>query len=757
MAEDAAKSAPRQDESYDSEVGREQAYLDLLYTRLDLLRSRTAAELVSVRRVGPSGTPQNRSERDAFATLHEQRLAQLEAVEDRLAFGRIDLTDGARRYIGRLGLSDEEQTRLLVDWRAPAARSFYQATAAAPHDVVRRRQLATRGRTVVGVEDEVLDLDALPEGDRSSLAGEGALMAAVGAHRTGRMGDIVATIQAEQDRVIRGDLAGALVVQGGPGTGKTAVALHRAAYLLYTHRERLARSGVLLVGPNPLFLRYIEQVLPSLGETGVVMSTAADLFPGVSAVEETRAAVVAVKGDLRMSRVLARAVAHRQRLPHAPRKLVVEGTTLELTPEQVAGARSRARRTRKPHNLAREGFLRDLLDHLAGELARATGNELTGDNRADFLSDLRESVDVRRELNLVWMPLDPRRALADLFAEPERLAAAAPDLTSHERGLLQRERGAAWTVADVPLLDELAELLGEDATADRLAEHAARAARSRDLEHARDTLSMGAGSGLVTAEQLADRFTDSGPTLTVAERAEGDRTWAYGHLVVDEAQELSPMMWRLLMRRVPSRSVTLVGDVAQVGSAAGTTSWAAVLDPYVAGRWRLEELTVNYRTPAQVMRIAAATLAAAGVSAPTPRSVREGDRPPSARRVPPGDLDAVADAVRAELGHLGGGRLAVVTTAGADSTLRERLAASLPPGTVGRGRATLDSPVSVLSVAAVKGLEFDGVVVVEPADILAGTARGANDLYVALTRPTRRLLVLHSTDLPAGMESLSLA
>jgi DNA helicase IV len=216
------------------EVAAEQAYVDRLYARLDALRARTATELAAVRRSGPVGTHQNRSERDSFATLHEQRLAQLEAVEDRLAFGRVDLRDGARRYIGRLGLSDDEQTQLLVDWRAPAARDFYQATAASPGEIVRRRHLATRGRLVTGVEDEALDLDSMDAGQRSSLTGEGALLAAVGAHRTGRMGDIVATIQSEQDRVIRSELAGPLVVQGGPGTGKTAVALHRAAYLLYT-------------------------------------------------------------------------------------------------------------------------------------------------------------------------------------------------------------------------------------------------------------------------------------------------------------------------------------------------------------------------------------------------------------------------------------------------------------------------------------------------------------------------------------------
>ena len=582
-------------------------------------------------------------------------------------------------------------------------------------------------------------------------------MAAVGAHRTGRMGDIVATIQAEQDRVIRSDLAGALVVQGGPGTGKTAVALHRAAYLLYTHRERLMRSGVLLVGPNPLFLRYIEQVLPSLGETGVVMSSAGDLFPGVSGVEEPRSEVAALKGDLRMARVLYRAVRDRQRVPDAPRKLAVDGATVELTPEAVAAARGRARRTRKPHNLAREGFLRELLDHLAGELARTLGTELSEDTRDDLLADLRDSPDVRRELNLTWMPLSPEQVLRDLLADPDRMTSAAPDLSRRERRLLRRDRDAAWTVADVPLLDELAELLGDDPTAGRLAARAADAARQAELAHARATLAMGGGGGLVTAEQLAERFADTGPTLTVAERAESDRSWAYGHLVVDEAQELSPMMWRLLMRRCPSRSMTLVGDVAQVGSAAGASSWAEVLDPYVAGRWRQEELTVNYRTPAQVMQVAADTLAAAGVHAPTPDSVREGDWPPVARRVSPGDHGAVATAVRDELARLGGGRMAVVTATGADEPLHDALAAALPPGAVGSGRTTLDNPVSVLSVSAVKGLEFDVVVVVEPAEILDGSARGANDLYVALTRPTQRLVVVHSRELPPGMEHLARA
>ncbi len=740
------------------EVALEQQYVDTLYERLDTLRARTAAELAAVRRAGPSGTHQNRSERDSFATLHELRLAQLEAVEDRLAFGRVDLRDGARRYIGRIGLSDDEQTQLLVDWRAPASREFYQATAASPGEIVRRRHLATRGRLVTGVEDEALDLDALDPSQRSSLTGEGALLAAVGSHRTGRMADIVATIQAEQDRVIRSDLAGPLVVQGGPGTGKTAVALHRAAYLLYTHRERLARSGVLLVGPNPLFLRYIEQVLPSLGETGVVLSTAAELYPGVDGVEEPDTAVAALKGDLRMARVLARAVRARQRLPRGPVELAVGSARLTLTPGDVAGARARARRTRRPHNQAREGFLRDLLALLAGRLAAEIGTTLTGDTRDELEEDLRDSRDVRRELNLAWMPLAPEQVLGSLFADPDLLdAVAADDLDRRERALLHRAPGAAWTVADVPLLDELAELLGDVASGDRAAEAAARAQRAEDLANAREALSHVDTLIRPTAEQVADRFAASAPTMTVAERAESDRSWAYGHLVVDEAQELSPMTWRVLMRRCPTRSMTLVGDVAQVGSAAGAATWGEVLDRYVPDRWRMETLSVNYRTPAQVMRLAGDMLAAAGVVAPRPESVREGEWKPVAQPVRRDHPADVAEAVRAELAVLGEGRLAVVTARGADEALRSALAQDLPEGTVGTGRATLEHPVSVLSVTDVKGLEFDTVVVLEPGDVLAASGRGANDLYVALTRPTQRLRVLHSDPLPAGLTDLASA
>jgi DNA helicase IV len=737
-----------------TELEREQRYVDQLYARLDELRDRAERDLIAVRATKASGTHQNRSERDAFATLYEQRLSQLRAVEDRLCFGRFDTREAGTRYVGRIGLSDEERHQMLVDWRAPAARLFYQATAAAPGDVVRRRHLTTRGRNVVAIEDEVLNLDGIDAADLSTLSGEGALLAALNARRTGRMGDIVATIQAEQDLVIRSELSGVLVVQGGPGTGKTAVALHRAAYLLYTHRERLARTGVLLVGPNRVFLRYIEKVLPSLGETGVVMATPGELLPGVVATFDDAPEVAALKGDVRMTEVIAAAVRGRQRVPDGPRMLDVEGRQLVLRPHVVANARAHARRNQKPHNLARVGYVKELLDGLVSQYARELDVQLSSDNRAELLADLRESRDVRREINLTWMPLTPQRLLEDLFADPDKLAVAAPHLDADQRALLQRDRGSPWTVSDIPLLDEAAELLGDDDTGGWQAKRIAVQERQAEIEYARGALQISGGAGgLVSAQALADRFSDDGPVLSAAERAAVDRTWAYGHIVVDEAQELSAMTWRLLMRRCPAKSMTLVGDIAQTGSAAGARSWSEVLDPYVEGRWRLAELTVNYRTPAQVMRLASATLAAAGIEAKPPRSVREGDAGPQAREFVAGDDAAVVANVQAELDLLGEGRLAVIAPANLVEPIHAALAAALPAGSVARGAVALDARVAVLEVNQAKGLEFDTVVLVEPAQILAASARGANDLYVAMTRPTQRLLVLHSDLLPAGMDA----
>jgi DNA helicase IV len=398
--------------------------------------------------------------------------------------------------------------------------------------------------------------------------------------------------------------------------------------------------------------------------------------------------------------------------------------------------------------------VKELLDGLVSQYARELDVQLSSDNRAELLADLRESRDVRREINLTWMPLTPQRLLEDLFADPDKLAVAAPHLDADQRALLQRDRGSPWTVSDIPLLDEAAELLGDDDTGGWQVKRIAAQERQAEIEYARGALQISGGAGgLVSAQALADRFSDDGPVLSAAERAAVDRTWAYGHIVVDEAQELSAMTWRLLMRRCPAKSMTLVGDIAQTGSAAGARSWSEVLDPYVEGRWRLAELTVNYRTPAQVMRLASATLAAAGIEAKPPRSVRDGDTGPQAREFVSGDDAAIVAGVQAELDLLGEGRLAVIAPAGLVEPIQAALAAALPAGSVARGAVALDARVAVLEVNQAKGLEFDTVVLVEPAQILAASARGANDLYVAMTRPTQRLLVLHSDPLPAGMDA----
>ncbi|MCK9795554.1 AAA family ATPase [Isoptericola sp. 4D.3] len=764
------------------ELAREQEVVDGLYARLDELRRQTRDRLVEVRRSGPSGSPQNRSERDAFATLYEDRVAQLDAVEDRLAFGRLDLDDGATRYVGRIGLADAEHRSLLTDWRAPAATPFYRATALHPAGVRRRRHLVTTRRSVTGLEDEVLDLDALQHADdggtdgtlaASTLSGEGALLASLASRRTGRMTDIVATIQAEQDRIIRADLPGALVVQGGPGTGKTAVALHRAAYLLYAHRRVLERSGVLLVGPSRAFLRYIDQVLPSLGETGVVATTVGELLPGVRATAVDGPAATEIKGRLLWRDVVRRAVRARERVPARDVRFRLEGYDLVVRRRDVRDALARARRTHKPHNEARATFVRDMLSRLVDQYRAATDAELAPEDVAMVTEDLRSHRDVRVALNLAWFPISPEKLVADLFAKPHRLAEAAPELSAAERATLRRDPGAPWTEADVPLLDEAAELLGEDDSIARAEARARASERAAELEYARSVLeATGAGGGLVDAETLASRFEATGPRLTTAERAAEDRTWTYGHVVVDEAQELSPMAWRMLVRRVPTRSMTIVGDVAQTSSAAGARSWADALDPVLGDSWRLEELTVSYRTPAQVADAAQRMATAAALPTSPLTAAREVEGALELSRVTPSGparpalvqrtLDQVTSLAGEFVGADGSGRVAVIAAADQVGALRQAVDSVLPgalgPEEAARllGQRPEDAQVLVLDPREAKGLEFDAVVLVEPAAVTEGPG-GASDLYVAMTRPTQRLVVVHERPLPAGIVELAAA
>ena len=325
-------------------------------------------------RLGPTAeNDQGWSERESFAREYQDRTAELDAAERNLCFGRLDFDEGARLYIGRLGLRSEGHERLLIDWRAPAAEPFYRATARERHGVTRRRHLHTAGRRVVSLDDDVLDLDAV---DESRLTGEAALLASLRRGRTGRMGDIVATIQADQDRVIRADPGGILVVEGGPGTGKTVVALHRAAYLLYTHRKRLARRGILVIGPSATFLRYIDQVLPSLGENDVVLATVGSLFPGVDPAGPDTPRAARVKGNAKMADVLARAVTALRRMPAAAIEIKVDGAVYRLTPQVCQQARDQAEELRDddtgdplPHNAGRRVFTSVVTRELASQRA----------------------------------------------------------------------------------------------------------------------------------------------------------------------------------------------------------------------------------------------------------------------------------------------------------------------------------------------------------------------------------------------------
>lgn len=740
-----------------TELEAERDYVDGLYSRLDDLRAEKARQLADVRRTQAAGSHQNRSERDAFATMYEDRLAQLNAVDDRLVFGRLDLDSGDKRYIGRIGLSDEDLQQLMVDWRAPEAGTFYQATAFKRMGVRRRRHLMLSRREVVAIEDDVLDADLL--GDDASLQGEGALLAALDSRRTGQMSDIVSTIQAEQDRIIRAPLSGVTVVQGGPGTGKTAVALHRAAYLLYTHRERLKSAGVLLVGPTDAFMKYIERVLPSLGETGVVMAGIGTLMPGIRTVPEEDERTAAVKGSLRMAEVLRNAVANRERVPGQDQRLNVEGTLLTLTPRQVSRARERARATGKPHNEARVTFVRTLLRELTEQLLELLEESSGGGNNADrsyLAEDVRSARDVRVALNLAWMPLTPQKLVSELFARPELLRAAAPMLDEGELAALERPAGAPWTEADVPLLDEAAELLGDlDVSAGR--DDAAREQeRKRDLANAERTLENVNSSledsgvdGVLTAEDLARHNEVSVTRVSAADRASGDRTWAYGHIVVDEAQELSPMQWRLLMRRCPLKSFTIVGDIAQTSSAAGSRSWQQALAPFVGERWQLEELTVNYRTPAQIAEAAVRMANAAGLVVSAPKAVREGRFEPVLDTVPD-LLPALVDAVPEELAAIDGGLLAVIAPDAHLPSARSALTAQYGDR-VGSGAGGPSQDIVVISPRESKGLEFDGVVILEPQEMLDSASRRIGDLYVAMTRPTQRLRLISTGRIPAGI------
>jgi DNA helicase IV len=723
-------------QGYEEELQSERSYVAGLYTRLDAERARVKGVFTAALR-GTGGSPM---ERDVEVRAQAKEVKRLEVADNGLCFGRLDTLSGDRSYIGRIGIFDEENEYepVLLDWRAPAARAFYVATGAHPENMRRRRQFLTRGREVVDFTDEVFGrLDGAERGDA-------VLLAAVNAPRGEGMRDIVATIQAEQDEIIRLDHPGVLVIEGGPGTGKTVVALHRVAYLLYTQRERMERHGVLVVGPNPAFLNHIGRVLPSLGESDVVFMTPGDLVPGLRVTAEDTPQAARFKGSLKILDVLAAAVAGHQRLPEEPLPVGLKDVTVQIDPETAEWAREEARASKLPHNEARTVFT-EIVTYVLTEraIARIGRGWLTRSDRATWeqmraglLKELANDEKFTAALDALWPILTPETVLAQLYTSPGRLRAAGADQA------LLRDDGYAWTVSDVPLLDELVDLLGRDKAADNAAKLAAERERKAEAEYADAALDLLVSrqdsmddedhlfaTDLLYAEDLADRFVEQ-DTRELVERAAADRDWTYRHVVVDEAQELSEMDWRVLMRRCPGRSFTVVGDLAQRRAAAGATSWGTMLDPYVPGRWVYRSLTVNYRTPAEIMNVAAAVLAEFAPAVQPPESVRASGVQPWSRRVTEDELPAaIEEFVREEAGREG---TSIVIG---------------PPG--------LPGAVATVLPSETKGLEFDAVLVVAPEQILADGPRGAAELYVALTRATQRLGVLHLGPLPQALTGLT--
>ncbi len=660
--------------------------------------------------MGRGGTHQARYERDVIRDSVASRLDQLDLGGASLVFGRIDVTadanslangggaDGDSYYIGRVAVWDDEQDPVVVDWRAPVAEPFYRATALEPLGLVRRRHFSSRGRTLLGLEDEYFGEGSTERGAaalESQLRGEQTLRTALESARTGRLGDIVATIQSEQDEIIRAPLPGVLVVQGGPGTGKTVVALHRAAYLLYTHRFPLEGQGVLVVGPNRVFLTYIEQVLPSLGEAGIELGVLADLIPETKVMGRDIESVARVKGDERMAEVLRRAMLDRERPLREDFVLGYGLQRLQISVADSAAIVRDARRRSRNHNIGRR-IVEDLVYEVLAGSARSPVDP------ADVRESLHGTLEMREVLEWMWPVLTPVQFLHDLLGSKALLASAAGEIVDRaEIELIHRKRSAhsddvTWTVDDVPLLDEARWLLG---------------ARP--------------GKG----------------------KQEAVRT--YGHIVVDEAQDLSPMQLRMLHRRSLSGSLTIVGDIGQATGAWAHDDWQSILDHLPEKHPpRHAELTVGYRLPGPTMAVAAKVLAVAAPELTPPRAVRsEGIEPRFVATEADSRTRAIVDAVRSEIASVGTGNLAVITPASISLEVSDALdAAGVSHGEAYRGALT--QQITVVPIGLVKGLELDAAIVVEPARIIAEQQQGLRALYVALTRATQRLTVVHAEPLP---------
>ena len=726
------------------EIAVEQRHVDRVYRRLEELRAETASMLRDAYRQADVGTFGALVDRDVMVYRTELRARALDEADDGLVFGRLDLAeDDEVRYIGRLGVRTPDRDSLVIDWRAPAAEAFYRATPEDPRGVVRRRVLHCVGHRVADIEDDLLDADA---GARLTVVGDGAFLAALARTRDGAMRDIVATIQREQDEVIRASADATVLVRGGPGTGKTAVALHRVAYLLFRHRQRFGGRGVLVIGPNPRFTRYIERVLPSLGEGGAVLRSLGDLTDGVTAAFHDPYGSAQAKGADGMARVLRRAVADAP--PGAPEELTVtyRGTVVRLDAATLRALRREISRRRREANAARTFAAERLLDAV-WERLRALGTDDARPLRRPLVdADVREQRAFTSFLRAWWPLRRPAEVLATL-ADRERLArAAGRDLEPGQVAALadgwavELPRGR-YSCADVALLDELDVILGRPPRARR---------RPADDD---DDPGVVEGYDIFTGEDLTE---GEGPVelrevTTYTQRLERTRRVdgavdddgprpEYTHIVVDEAQDLSPMQWRMLARRGPHATWTVVEDAAQSARADLDASMAA-RDRALGSRRREEyELTANYRNPAEIAEVAARVLARAVPGARPAVAVRPGGNPPGVHRVAAGELTAAVRRVTERDAGLVGGTVAVI--AGPDR------AAELtgPAGPGGMGER-----VQVLEALDAKGLEFDAVIIAAPEEIVAAAPTGERTLYVALTRATQRLSVVTADDEWAGV------
>jgi DNA helicase IV len=706
-------------------IAEEQRHLDRIHDRVEHLR-RVASERVMEAAADRSGsTFQARFERDVTAHHHATRQARYTFGDvESLAFGRLDLRDGDRMHVGRVSVVDDQGDVVLVDWRAPAAAAFYQATAAQPDDVARRRTLVTRGRTVKDLDDEVLDPEAADELGLTAVTGQGALLAALSRERTGSMRDIVATIQADQDAIIRSPATGTLVVTGGPGTGKTVVALHRVAFLLYRDRDRFEGRGVLVIGPSDAFTEYTARVLPALGEDRAVQRPLAALAPRGTVVSGWDDLEVArVKGDLAMIEVCRRALGAV--LPPIPpdTRVSFEGTTVTVPPAEVERVRERQlRRLRADANGASyhertdaaDQSLRAVLWKVWGSAHRSSGGRVPDAREGSgFDAALERSPQVRMLRRCYWPELTASEVLGRLATGDVDLPAVIGSILTPQdvQRLVDAWADAdAWTIDDVGLLDELAALLGPSPS---------RSARREPKDDGGLRVSSDAWN--IEAEPVdveADEYRD------------------FAHVVVDEAQDLTPMQWRAVARRGPYASWTVVGDLAQRSRVADPATWDDVAKLIGRRQVAIRNLSVNYRTPAEIAEVALDVLIAAGHDpASAPRAVRGTGTSP--RLVTSTDLAGSVRELVAQLTAHQDGTVAVIAPQDHLASLRSAVA-ELPSEVAER--------VRVHDPRTVKGLEFDDVLVVAPDRIVEGSAVGTHQLYVAVTRATRSLHVVASED-----------